>query len=472
MIKQKLLKNILSLIVLIIISLVIYQVIKLDMLPTKYLTLFLLGEGILFLISFILFNIRKKVTIIIGIILYILIIIGNIFGYYYLNKTNEYIDDSFSKETYTIKTTYYLVASQKNPVNTREEIQKDAQIDYYKYSRAVEKAFKKIGNYEYHSVDTVIESMKEIENTNNYLLISNADYNYIFENAKVDIIQKENYKIIYEFIITEELETNQETPDSYSIYINGLDFTGIMRDYNLIATINTKTRKVVLTSIPRDYYMDVPGYNIKDTLMCLGSLDSEISKEALEKLFDIKIDYTINLNTSSLVTIVDSLGGIDFCSDIAFTTTHALVLDTYNDSLGRKLYVPKGCNTYNGIEILTIARERNAFPGRDRYRQKNCRQILINITKKLASITTLTNYSETLNSLEGLYTTDMNEKVIKQLVKTVLENPNFEMIEQSVDGYDSIGVGHLGTQESWIMTPDMNTVNAASSQIKSVLNEK
>ena len=49
---------------------------------------------------------------------------------------------------------------------------------------------------------------------------------------------------------------------------------------------------------------------------------------------------------------------------------------------------------------------------------------------------------------------------------------NFEIMEQSVDGTDSTGIGHLGTQESWIMTPDMNTVNAASQKIKEVLNEK
>ena len=245
-----------------------------------------------------------------------------------------------------------------------------------------------------------------------------------------------------------------------------------MRDYNLIATVNTKTKKVVLTSIPRDYYVDVPGYGMKDTLMCMGSLDPEVSKEALEKLFNTKIDYTVSLNTNSLVDVVDAVGRVEFCSDISFRTTHALVLNTYDDSKGRKLYVQKGCDTYNGIEILAIARERNAFPGRDRVRQKNCRQILINIMKKMASTTTLTNYSEIMESLDGLYTTDMNDKVIKKLVRTALENPNFEIIEQSVDGTDHEGIGHLGTSEAWIMEPDMNTVNAASKKINSVLKEK
>ena len=466
------LKNIFSIITGIIIVLTIYQVLKLDILPNKYLFLFLGIETLFFILSCFLYNRKKLLWIIIGVIFYLLIIIGNIAGYYYLSKINKYIDNSFTQETYKTEIPYYLLTSINNPINTTKELDNNSQIEYYKYSRSIELAMKKLGNYKYSGIDTVIESLKEIQNNNRYLLIGKADYNYLFENTKVDIIKKEDYKIIKEFIVIEELKVNKETPDTYNVYLNGLDFTGLMRDYNLIATVNTKTRKIVLTSIPRDYYMDVPGYNIKDTLMCLGSLDAEISKEALEKLFDIKIDYTINLNTTSLVKIVDSLGGVDFCSDYDFITTHALVLDTYDDRLGRKLHVTKGCRSYNGIEILTIARERNAFPGRDRYRQKNCQQILINIVKKIASTTTLTNYNEVINSLEGLYTTDMNDKTIKQLVKTAIEDFNFEIIQQSVDGDDSIGVGHLGTQESWIMTPNMDTVNAASNIIKTVLNEK
>ena len=48
----------------------------------------------------------------------------------------------------------------------------------------------------------------------------------------------------------------------------------------------------------------------------------------------------------------------------------------------------------------------------------------------------------------------------------------FTDCKQSVDGSDGIGVGHLGTQESWIMNPDMSSVNNASEKIKDILHEK
>ena len=71
----------------------------------------------------------------------------------------------------------------------------------------------------------------------------------------------------------------------------------------MIATVNTKTNKIVLTSIPKDFYIYVPAYDMKDSLTALGTVDPDISKEALEKLFDIRIDYTINLYTNFFESI-------------------------------------------------------------------------------------------------------------------------------------------------------------------------
>lgn len=468
--KKKILHNIYSIIVFVILILTIIQIIKLNILPNKYFYPIVIFDILLFSVGLLFFNLKKKILFITGIIILLLSAISNCIGYYYISKTNSYITKSFSNPTYTINNKYFVI-TKTNDVDKIENINKDANIRYYKFSKSVNKAVKVLGDYKYIPSDSIFDSfLKVLYDNNNYLLISKADYDYFFNSTT--LLDKSQFKIIYEFTVSEEVEINNNVKDSYNIYVNGLDFTGIMRDYNLIVTINTKTHKVLLTSIPRDYYIDVPAYNMKDTLMCLGSLDSNVSKEALEKLFNIKIDYTINVNTNSLVKIVDSLGGIDFCSDYDFITNHSLVLDTYDDSTGKKLHVIKGCKTYNGIEILAIARERMAFPGRDRYRQKNCAQIIINIGKKLASTTSLLNYNELINSFHGLYTTDINEKVIKSFIKSYVDDTNYEIIQQSVDGTDGIGVGHLGTQESWIMVPDMNTVDAASKKINQLLKDK
>ena len=326
--------------------------------------------------------------------------------------------------------------------------------------------------YSLEATDNISEVLNIIDNdSNNYLLISRSNYDYLFDSSI--LYDKNNYKIVKEFSVSYKEKKSNTVKDSYTVYLNGVDFTGVMRDFNMLVTVNTKSKKIVLTSILRGYYIDVPAYKIKDTLMCLGSLDSEVSKEALEELFDTNIDYTFNVNTNSLVTVVDTLGGVEFCSDYDFTTTHVLTTDTYNDTNGKKLYVSKGCKNYNGKEILAISRERLNLKNNERGRIENSRKILLSIGKKTLSGSTLTNYSDVLNSYSGLYTTDMNKKTITNLFKSLIENyDDYEIIEQYVDGTDGTGMGHLGTQEVGVTIPDMNQVNSASKKIKEVLNNK
>ena len=246
-----------------------------------------------------------------------------------------------------------------------------------------------------------------------------------------------------------------------------------MRDFNLLITVNTKTKKILTTSILRGYYIDVPAYNTKDTLMCLGAYDSNVSKEAIEELLNTKIDYVVNVNTNSLVDIVDTIGGVEFCSDYEFTTTHALVKDTYNDKVGKKLTVTKGCREYNGIEALTIARERIHLKNNERGRIENCQKIMMGIVKKSMNTTSLLNFDEVLNSYSGLYTTDMNRNVITGLAKSFIDNyGSYEITSQALDGTDGTALGHMGTQEVGVTFPDENQVKEASQKIKKVLEGK
>lgn len=451
------LKNILSLLVLVLAIINIYFIVELGVLPIKYLLIIIGIVLFIYLIGFILYNRRKIILIIFGVLFYIASISSNVAILYYVYSTNSYMNDNFSLKTYKVTTEYYLVAPIWSSVNSLPELDPKQEILYYKYGKSINKAMGTLGNFTYIPTDNVLNALTDISNSNHYLFIPSARYKYVVNSS--NLVKEDQFKIIGIYNIDDEIPINNDNPDSYNIYINGLDLTGIKRDFNMIITVNTKTRKVVLTSIPRDYYIDVPAYGIKDTLMCMGDLDPEVSKGALEELFNTKIDYTININTTSLVSVVDRLGGLELCSDA-------------NDVIGMVPGVYSGCRTYNGKQVLSIARYRMNLPGRDRSRQKNIRLILLTIAKKVASFTTLTNYNEVLHSFDGLYTSDINKDTLTNLISKFIENPKFTIIEQDVDGTDSVGMGHLNTEEAWNMTPDMNTVNAASKQINSVLKEK
>ncbi len=466
---KKILKNIVSLIALVVGVFTVLEVFKLNILPDKYLTFFLIGEIVLFLLGLLLYNLKHMIWVILGLLLFVVSVGGNVFGYYYLNKTNRYIDQNFAVETYKVVTHYYLIKSSTNPVSSLEELDPSTTIQYYQYSRSIELALAKLGQFTYKGLDNHWKALGSVKNEGGYFLIPSSNYELFMESS--NMFNRDDYAVLYEFDVEEEFEKNKDLPDSYNVYINAYDYSGVHSDFNMIATVNTKTHQVVLTSIPRDYYIDVPAYHMKDTLLYMGPLDPKISKDALENLFDIKIDYTVTVNAKTLIQIVDTLGGVEFCSNYDFYTLHDMNVGSYKD-YGEKLHVTKGCNTYNGLGILAIARERVRIPGGDRARQENCRKIIISIMKKLASTTTLTNYDEILASFDGLYTTNMNKEVITGLIKEGLKNPNFEVIEQSVDGVDGMGTGGLGTGNAWIVEPNMDTVNAASAKIKEVMKAK
>lgn len=449
-------KYILPVIALIVSILLIISILTLNIIPNKYLLIIIIIESLLLLIGTILNINKNKILKITGIILLIITIITNSIGFHYINKTNNIINKLFPKEIkYT--SVYYLITNKENN-NTIEDLDENTNILYYEYSKEIDKAKEILGNYKYEKTNNIIETLT---NLNGYLLVDQANYN-------ITDINKENLKIIYEFNVEWAEKRINQSNKSYNIYLGGRDFTESLMDFNMIITINTKTKTILLTSIPRDYYIYVPDYDKKDSLEFMGLLGEKTIMRSLENLFETEIDYYGSIYTNGLVEVVDKLGGIEFCSDKAFTTTHAQVQGTYNDRLGEKLYIKKGCQTLNGIETLTVARERQHV-GSDRKRQENCRQILKQIMNKTLSKVTLSNYEEYLESVSSLYQTNMDEKTMKTLIKSVI-NDKYQIIEQSVDGTDGNNYIRLGTVKSYVMYPDENTVNKAKEKIKEIKN--
>ena len=439
-------KYILLIITILIALITIISTLKLNILPTKYIIILVLIEAILTLISILQIN-DKKILKLIGITFSIITIALNIIGIYYIKNTNKFINKNFTGNITTTKV-YYVITNKENQIDKLEDIEN---ISYYKYSLNIEQAKKILGEYEYKELEKIEEPIK------NYLLIDESNYKLL----------KEEYKIIYQFNIETTEPRNTKKYKSYNIFIGGRDFTRTLMDFNMILTINTKTKTILLTSIPRDYYIYIPEYNMYDSLEFMGLLGEKITINSLENLFDTKIDLYASIYTEGLVEIVDLLGGINFCSDRTFTTTHALVLDTYDDSYGEKLTIYKGCQHLNGIETLTVARERKHV-GSDRQRQKNCSQIFQTIMKESLGITTLTNYEELLNKISNLYQTNIDKKTIQTLIKSLINN-EYKIIEQSVDGTDGYNYIRLGTINNYVMYPIDSTVDQAKQKIKEIL---
>ena len=74
------------------------------------------------------------------------------------------------------------------------------------------------------------------------------------------------------------------------------------------------------------------------------------------------IPFYARVNFTSLITMVDLMGGIDVDSEVAFTS---------NGAGGAIINVQKGLNHFDGKQALAFARERYSLEGGDNQRGKN-----------------------------------------------------------------------------------------------------
>lgn len=138
------------------------------------------------------------------------------------------------------------------------------------------------------------------------------------------------------------------------MYISGIDVSGAISttsrsDVNIIMTVNPNTHKILLTSTPRDYYVTIPGVSgeQRDKLTHAGIYGVDKSMETLENLYGIDLSYYARVNFTSLMTIVDALGGVDVNSEYEFTA------GGYQFN--------KGVNHLDGKAALAFSRERYSF---------------------------------------------------------------------------------------------------------------
>lgn len=269
------------------------------------------------------------------------------------------------------------------------------------------------------------------------------------------------------FLETIESTSKQSTgtviTKPYIVYISGIDTYGDVgrvarSDVNILAVVNPQTKKVLLVNTPRDYYVQLRGTTgVRDKLTHAGIYGVERSKGTLEDLYGTPINYTVRINFTSLLKMVDAVGGVDVFSDYAF-------------SAGGYEFI-QGTNTLNAKQALAFARERKSFTEGDRTRGQNQQRVIEALIAKLGEPSTLVNYQQILSSLEGTFQTNASSSEIGDIIKQQLGGIGAWRTESiSVDGTGSSNVTFsMGNQLLYVMEPDVSTVNAAKAKIQDYL---
>ena len=304
------------------------------------------------------------------------------------------------------------------------------------------------------------------------ILILGATIYGTFLYSKAQSVMNESYKPIERESTKREKQVDPNF-DNISIIIAGLDdsnlrnYTGGSRtDALMLATFNEKEKSVKLLSIPRDSYVYIPnkGYNDKiNHAYGKGGIASTI--ETVENLFDIPIDYYVNLNFNAFIDIVNALDGIEV--DVPYSFSEQDSQDRQN-----AIHLQKGLQNLDGEEALALARTRKL--DNDIERGKRQQEILKAIVNKATSVKSLTKYSDVIQAIGDNMTTDLSFNEMKSFIDYATAGSKLSIDSLTLDGIDNYinGIYYYQLDDTALEETKLTLKNHLSDNTTSIASER
>ena len=468
----------LSIVLLVLSGFAAYQIVTLNVLPSNLLLpviliIVILNAILILLMNFVTHAIWTKA---ISVILVILVGCTMGFGNVYLYETYSTLTSVTGAEKGSIKNTISVITKTDHD----EDIQslKNEKIGVLRNIDSVgtKKCQKKLKKYSfsYTKSDNLQALVKALYEDEVQAIVMNEIYRANVEEMEEYNVFSNETKSIYQAVYytndkNDALVVDDITKNPFTIFVSGNDTYGEIdelsrSDVDMIVTVNPTTSTVLMVNIPRDYYVQTSyGY---DKLTHTGMYGIEETKQTVENLLGIDINYTFRVNFSSAEDIVDALDGVDI------EVPEGMAVERLNADWALE-GVHEGWNHLNGARALAYARERHAYVDGDIQRAKNQQQVLEAIIKKAASSKILTNYTKLLKSFKNAFDTNMSTNEITALLQYELQAmPNWKFQNYVLRGTNSSAVCASMAQELSVVMPEDYCVSIARQKIEAVLDGK
>lgn len=450
----------------------IYSLKKINILPSKYFTIAIIILSVINLFILLFTISRKKFLHIVSYILFVIMVILVFTGQYYLNRSLNFLNNSFNNNKSEITT--YSVITLKN--GNYDSIYKLANKEIGLFLNEDEKVsvlpdLEKYVSLKYKEYQDLFEVYKLLINKKIEAIFLQESYLDLLIDEDPDLYDKIEITLSIDKKVSLNSASDSKEVRPLNIYISGSDsrsntiYNKSRSDVNIILTINPYTKTILQTAIPRDYYVEVSGTKgLKDKLTHAGIYGVEASKRTIENLLDIEIDYTIKVNFNAVTELVDLIGGIEIYSDTDFNSSHI-----------SGWHITKGWNKMDGAKALAYSRERYAYTSGDRHRIKNQQQVLEAIINGVINDKSLLlKYNDLLNTLSSLYRTDINKDLITNFIKDQLDTKaswNFESI--TIDGKGAMLPTFTAPKNKrYVMIPNEEDIISAHEKINEIYNAK
>ena len=463
----------------------LYELIKINVLPTKLLflmtILFVLLDAIFILL--LCHYTKRIVSKIICILITLVLVLGSCLDGFYISKTGSLLT-SITNVTKHAKNTVSVVVKQSSDIKNKSQLN-GVSVGILRNigAQGSKKALKELSNEGivleqkgYDSLSALLEGFYNGE----------VDSIIINESSRSQILDMESYadfdnntRVVYQTSYKVENTDKAKsvtdiTSKPFNVLISGSDTRGGFdengrSDVIMVATVNPKTHTILLTSVPRDFYVttacdagDGCMQGALDKITHTGIHGTNTTKRTVEQLLGIEINYTFKVGFDTVTDLVDAVGGIDVNVEPGYEC------DNFLHAPG--LSVHAGVNHLNGEQALGYARERYAYSEGDRQRTKNQQQVLMGIVDKITSPAIVTNYASIMDAMSNTFSTTMSSDEISDLIKyQINNNPKWKMEQYMVNGTgDTLMCAELGDAAS-VMVPDQSTVKTAKDKVNAVL---
>lgn len=208
---------------------------------------------------------------------------------------------------------------------------------------------------------------------------------------------------------------------------------GSMRTDTIMVLHLPLTGKATLMSIPRDSYVNIPGYGQDKINAAFSVGGAPLLTQTVEQATGLRINHYAEIGMAGLANVVDSVGGIQVCP------TEAI-----DDPLAN-LNIQAGCQTVDGPTALGYVRTRHTANG-DLDRVARQREFFAALVDKITSASTIANpfrFWPTINSIAGSFTVNKNDHAWHLLRVGLAMRGGVDTVTVPVGGFEDTDVGSV-----------------------------
>lgn len=476
-------------------ALLIFQIIKLNLLPAKLIVLVSLVMIILCLIIILIFHFKAKKFLprILAGFVALCMCVGLAYGNYFIYKTDDTFDvvtslaDSKATMTSIVVLKSSSIKKEKDlkgktigtildmdKVATKRML-KDLDSDNIKYKTK-----------DYSTLDDMMEAFYAGEVD---AICLNEKYRDILHESEAYFNFQTDSRVVHQNVHYTKVEKNDNpsdpvndiSKDAFTILVSGNDSYGTLQDSNtrsdanLLLTVNPKTGTILMTSIPRDYYVELVCPEDDPELACpegssdklthSGLMGVKSTEETIEKALGIKINYNVRINFSSVVNLVDALDGID----LDIKKGEEVDIFYVNSQPGLSV----GKHHVDGETALAFARERHAYLDGDNQRVRNQQKVFKAIFKRIVSPKMITNYGKFMDALAVAFDTNLSGDEISNFVKYELNNmPDWKIESYAIVAEPDYQFCYQSQSYASVVQQNAIMNEVARKKIEAVLNGK